>query len=127
MSKSSPRPRKSARIRGRVTIEAGGLSGLTEAGADLLEQIAISGSLSEAARQLHFSYRWAWLLVDSMNRAWDEPLVTTATGGRRGGGAALTDFGRNVLAAYRHLQVQLEHFLDRQTVPFNRVLRGASS
>jgi len=102
-------------LRGRITIEMGKAVGLNEAGADLLEQIAISGSLSEAARQLHFSYRYAWLLVDGMNRSWNEPLVTTATGGKRGGGAKLTELGQAALSAYRHVQVELEHFLDTQT------------
>jgi molybdate transport system regulatory protein len=86
---------------------------LTEAGADLLEQIQASGSLSEAARRLRYSYRRAWLLIDAMNRAWPRPLVTTATGGKRGGGTRVTDLGREVLVAYRDLQVQIEHLLDQ--------------
>ena len=61
---------------------------MTEAGADLLEQIEATGSLSEAARRLRFSYRRAWMLLDAMNRRWPRPLVTTAVGGKRGGGAS---------------------------------------
>ena len=105
-------------LRGQVWIEAGGKSALTEAGADLLEQIQACGSLSEAARRLHFSYRRAWMLLDAMNRRWPQPLVLTATGGRRGGGAKLTDLGRHVLHAYRDLQLQLEHLLDTAGDPF---------
>src|ERR1700748_1589233 len=93
-------------VRGRLAGEIGVRSGLTEAGADLLEQIAISGSLSEAARQLRYRYRWAWLMVDSMNRAWGKALVKTATGGKRGGGAVVTEFGASVLSAYRMMQVE---------------------
>jgi molybdate transport system regulatory protein len=85
---------------------------LTDAGADLLEQIEACGSLSEAARRLHFAYRRAWLLLDAMNKAWPKPLVVTAVGGKRGGGARITELGRHVLRAYRDLQIQLEHFLD---------------
>ena len=59
---------------------------LRQPGADLLEQIEACGSLSEAARRLHFAYRRAWLLLDAMNRAWPKPVVITATGGQRGGG-----------------------------------------
>ena len=111
------------RLRGRIAIDIGTRSGLSEAGADLLEQIAIGGSLSEAARRLRYSYRWAWLLVSSMNRAWGRPLVVTATGGKRGGGARLTPLGVAVLAAYRQLQLELEHFLDLQTRPFQRAVK----
>src|SRR5437016_13609691 len=99
-------------LRGQVWVEAGGRAAITEPGADLLDQIEACGSLSEAARRLRFSYRRAWMLLDSMNRRWPRPLVTTATGGRRGGGAKLTELGRHVLRAYRDLQLQLEHLLD---------------
>ena len=111
-------------LRGRISVEVGGRAALSEAGADLLEQIISSGSLSEAARQLHFSYRYAWMLVDGMNRAWGEPLVGTATGGKRGGGARLTELGEAVLAAYRHLQLTLEHFLDQETVTFREAVKA---
>jgi molybdate transport system regulatory protein len=102
------------RVRARVWLDTGGKSSLSDAGADLLEQIAAHGSLSEAARRLHFSYRRAWMLLDAMNRAWAAPLVATATGGKGGGGARLTELGEAVLSTYRHVQLELEHFLDQQ-------------
>ena len=105
-------------LRGQVWVEVRGKPALTEAGADLLDQIEACGSLSAAARRLRFSYRRAWMLLDSMNRRWAEPLVLTATGGHRGGGAELTDLGRHVLRAYRDLQLQLEHLLDTAGDPF---------
>src|SRR3954464_2379140 len=97
-----------------VRIDRGNVVALSDAGADLLEQIAAQGSLSEAARRLHFSYRRAWMLLDAMNHAWESPLVTTATGGKGGGGAQLTELGKAVLSSYRHVQLELEHFLDQQ-------------
>lgn len=109
-----PRPKPSPRllVRGKLWVEIGGKPALTDAGADLLEQIDGCGSLSEAARRLHFAYRRAWLLVNSMNKAWPQPLVTTATGGHKGGGTRITDLGRSVLRSYRDLQLQIEHVLD---------------
>src|SRR5262245_32094162 len=101
MAKASDRMRRTQRrprIRGKLWIEISGKNALTEPGADLLEQIEACGSLSEAARKLHFAYRRAWLLVDTMNNSWSKPVVTTATGGHHGGGAQLTEFGRHVLA-----------------------------
>jgi molybdate transport system regulatory protein len=105
-------------LKGRVWVEIGRNAAFTEAGSDLLEQIEACGSLSEAARRLHFSYRRAWLLVDAMNRYWPHPLVNTAVGGRRGGGTQLTEFGRRVLSSYRDIQVQLESLLDQAAIPF---------
>lgn len=105
-------------LRGRVWVEADGHAAMTEPGADLLEQISVCGSLSEAARRLRFSYRRAWMLLDAMNRRWSKPLVTTATGGRHGGGAKVTELGHHVLRTYRDLQLQLEHLLDGAGDPF---------
>jgi molybdate transport system regulatory protein len=103
------RPRKpGARVvRGRVWVEIDGKPAMTDAGADLLEQIVVCGSLSEAARRLRY-----------MNKRGPGPLVKTATGGRRGGGASITELGRDVLAIYRDLQLQVEHTLDSAGDPF---------
>lgn len=76
--------------------------------ADLLAAIAETGSISAAGRRLGYSYRRAWLMVDTMNRCWREPLVATAHGGQRGGGAALTPLGVSVLARYRELVAAVE-------------------
>ena len=114
-------------LRGRVWVDVRNAAAITEAGADLLEQIEATGSLSEAARRLRFSYRRAWLLLDAMNRRWPSPLATTAVGGRRGGGATLTPRGRAVLAAYRDLQVQLETLLDHATEHFRRSVDAAGA
>jgi molybdate transport system regulatory protein len=111
------------RLRGRIWVEIGGAPALTEPGADLLEQIAVVGSLSEAARRLGFSYRRAWLLVDAMNKRWPEPLVAAAIGGKRGGGSRLTELGEVALRSYRDLQLQVEHLLDKATQPFGRATR----
>lgn len=71
---------------------------------ELLEALQKTGSISSAARSMGMSYRRAWLLVDTMNQCFKKPLVTTATGGKGGGGAELTDFGLEVLAHYRAME-----------------------
>lgn len=76
--------------------------------ADLLEAIRTQGSISAAGRAMGMSYRRAWLLVDTMNRCWQQPLVATAPGSAHGGGARLTEFGENILAHYRGLQAHLD-------------------
>jgi len=105
-------------LRGRIWVEIDGQPAITDAGADLLEQIGVCGSLSEAARRLRFSYRRAWMLLDAMNKRWPNPLVKTATGGHRGGGATITELGEHVLRSYRDLQLQVEHLLDAAGDPF---------
>ena len=71
--------------------------------ADLLDAIDEIGSISGAARRMKMSYRRAWLLVDTMNACFKQPLVATAKGGTEGGGASLTATGRRVLSRYRKL------------------------
>lgn len=122
-----PRPAVRPKLRGKVWVEIGSAAAMTDAGADLLEQIAACGSLSEAARRLHFSYRRAWLLIDAMNRHWPAPLVTTAVGGDRGGGTRITHLGSLILRNYRDLQLQLEHLLDEATEPFIKSTRPGVS
>lgn len=68
--------------------------------ADLLGRIAETGSISAAGRAMGMSYKRAWLLVDEMNGAFVEPLVTSSRGGPGGGGALLTDAGAKVLRLY---------------------------
>ncbi len=117
-TRKKSKPGISPQLRGRLWIETDGIA-LTDAGADLLEQIAVCGSLSEAARRLRYSYRRAWMLVDAMNHRWPAPLVKLTTGGKRGGGARPTELGRRVLSAYRDLQVRFEHFLEISSGPFD--------
>ena len=75
---------------------------------DLLEQIALTGSLSSAARAMDMSYRRGWVLLHSLNTSYDEPAAVTTKGGRHGGGATLTPFGRELIRVYRGFDAQLQ-------------------
>ena len=88
----------------RVRVMQGQTIAFGPGKADLLQAIAQTGSISGAAREMDMSYRRAWLLVEEMNRCFASPLVATATGGARGGGAAVTELGQEVLARYRRMQ-----------------------
>jgi molybdate transport system regulatory protein len=70
----------------------------------VLEAVQAAGSISDAARTLNMSYRRAWLLVSSLNAAFAEPVVVSVTGGKGGGGAQVTEFGRRLIAHYRALE-----------------------
>jgi len=50
------------------------------------------------------SYRRAWLLIDSLNRCFREPVVASQVGGPHGGGASLTEFGHAVVRHYRAVE-----------------------
>jgi molybdate transport system regulatory protein len=74
----------------------------------LLEHIASTGSLSEAARKLKMSYRRAWLLLEDLNTSFQQPVAQMSVGGRGGGGASLTAFGTDLVSAYRSLEAQIQ-------------------
>ena len=57
---------------------------------------------------MRMSYRHAWLLVQDMNEGAGEPIVTAATGGKRGGGAMLTARGRWAVDTFRDLREQVQ-------------------
>ena len=72
--------------------------------AELVERIGKTGSISAAARDMGMSYRRAWQLVEALNAAFREPVVETAIGGKRGGGARVTPFGARVVAQFRAME-----------------------
>jgi molybdate transport system regulatory protein len=94
------------RIKISIIFESGARIGPGKA--HLLESIRDTGSISAAARDMRMSYKRAWVLLDSMNRAFTEPLVTASPGGAGGGGAALTPFGAEVLARYRRIHAHAD-------------------
>jgi molybdate transport system regulatory protein len=71
---------------------------------ELLEAIRKFGSISAAGRAMDMSYKRAWDLVDEINRICRQPAVERRTGGKNGGGAALTPFGLSLVARYRKIE-----------------------
>ena len=84
---------------------------------NLLEGILETGSLSAAARRLGMSYRRAWLLLDSLNRSFREPLAAASVGGRGGGGVQVTALGRRVIAEYRAFETDVQRLATRRWKP----------
>jgi molybdate transport system regulatory protein len=74
----------------------------------LLEAVAARGSISAAGRAIGMSYRRAWMLIEAMNVSFDAPVVATQSGGAGGGGAELTEFGREIVTLYRRLESKAE-------------------
>jgi molybdate transport system regulatory protein len=70
----------------------------------LLEEVARIGSISEAGRKLGISYRRAWLLIDDMNRCFNQAVVSAKPGGSQGGGTSVTKFGVDLIRHYRAIE-----------------------
>lgn len=76
--------------------------------AALLAGVRDAGSISAAGRAMGMSYKRAWLLIETINACFREPLVRAAKGGSGGGGATLTPLGAKVLAAYERMQARCQ-------------------
>ena len=87
-----------------LRLEVGDVLRLGPGKMRLLDLIDQHGSISAAARAMGMSYRHAWLLVDSLNGAFREPLVATRPGGSADKRAGVTPFGRDVLARFHAMQ-----------------------
>jgi molybdate transport system regulatory protein len=70
----------------------------------LLEQIAALGSIAAGGRALGMSYRRAWELIDELNGIFGRPVVNPKSGGKQGGGAALTALGLELISRYRAIE-----------------------
>jgi molybdate transport system regulatory protein len=91
----------------------------------LLERIGVSGSLSQAARDLDMSYRRAWQLLASLNGSFREPVTRNTKGGYRGGGSTLTGFGRQLIRIYRAFEARTQQRAVRAFRPIEAKVRGA--
>jgi len=80
----------------------------------LLEAIRDFGSLSRGARNIGMSYRRAWLLVENLRQSFREPVTLASTGGRRGGGMLVTEFGDRLIQSYRELERAFETMAGRR-------------
>lgn len=71
---------------------------------ELLRAVAEQGSISGAARALGMGYKRAWSLLDELQRSIPTPIIETAAGGSKGGGATVTTCGLALLELYDELE-----------------------
>lgn len=81
---------------------------------DLLRAIEATGSLHKAARTAGYSYKGAWLVLETAANLARTPLVNSLSGGRGGGGSRLTPAAHELLGAWLQLQDRHQQFLNEQ-------------
>jgi molybdate transport system regulatory protein len=79
----------------------------------LLRAIEQSGSINQAAKQTGLSYKGAWQMIERANNLAPKVLITTATGGSKGGGTCLTSAGQSLLQLFTRLEQQHRLFLQQ--------------
>ena len=110
-----------------LRILAGGEPAMGPGKARLVSLIESTGSISAAAREMGMSYRRAWLLVEALNSSFSEAVITTSTGGKRGGGASVTPFGKRIVDAYYRMESKASAAIDADIDRFCAHLRKAEA
>lgn len=80
--------------------------------AELLERVDELQSLRKATIAMNMAYSKAWSIVKTSEEALGFPLLVSTTGGKGGGGAALTEQGRRFLIAYRKFESIVHSYAD---------------
>ena len=80
----------------------------------LLAAIDSTGSINKAASTAGYSYKGAWLVLETAANLSSEPLLARTTGGKGGGGTQLTPAARDLLAAWHRLESAHLGFLRAQ-------------
>jgi len=93
---------------------------------DLLEFIGETGSLRSAAARMEMSYMRAWTIVKSVNAWFHAPLVEVARGGKRGGGAKLTEAGRGIVSLYRRMEKESQSATGHTWKEIRKLLRASA-
>jgi molybdate transport system regulatory protein len=110
----------------RFRIDLGATLAIGPGKIALLEKIAETGSLSEAARVLGMSYRRAWQLLASLNEASRAPVTDARKGGTHGGGSKLTPFGRQMIRLYRSFDAQTQRRARTVFAPLRKRARAGA-
>ena len=86
--------------------------------AQLLRGVQKHHSLRAAAMEMGMAYSKAWTIVRRCEENLDMKLLDYTTGGKHGGGAAVTAEGKAFLAAYRRycarLQEEAQHLYEEE-------------
>lgn len=115
--------RRTSAARITLRVFAGDVRAMGPGKAELVEHIDAAGSISAAARAMGMSYRRAWQLVEAVNASFRSPVVVTSVGGAKGGGAAVTPYGRRLVRSFRALERKAASAIARDLSAFRRELR----
>lgn len=83
--------------------------------AELLAAIDRAGSITQGAELMDVPYRVAWQKIHEMEERLGVKLLETATGGPEGGGATLTDAGRDHVERMGELSRRVDEAVGRIT------------
>lgn len=102
-----------------ISIKKDGICFLDSVKTSLLNEIKRSGSLRGAAKQMKISYQHAWTMINEMNSSAPEPLVIKQRGGKHGGSAETTAYGKKIINEYQMIQNEVNKIVNQINVEIN--------
>ena len=106
-------------VEAQIYIKRDGIVFLNPQKVALLDEIVRSRSLSAAAKSLKISYQHAWTMIKEMNRTAPELLVVKQRGGVNGGGAEISEYGKNIMKEYQMINDILRKMVGQINVEIN--------
>lgn len=104
-----------AKVNGRIFLESAGERFFGPGPMELLERIAETGSISNAAKEMKMSYKKAWELINHLNAQTNFPVVVPHAGGEKGGGSTLTPEALELIKYYKAVRKRFKAFLEQET------------
>lgn len=95
----------------------------------LLKEIQQCGSINQAAKNAKVSYKSAWDHLEAMDKISPRPLLERNTGGKNGGGTALTTYAERLLQLYDLLEKTQDHafqILQDESIPLDSLLSATA-
>lgn len=105
----------------KLWVEKDGLIVLSDYRVQLLQHVAETGSLAQAAERMDLSYRRAWGKIREIEANLGLKLIESEAGGAGGGGSRLTPEGERLVDLYRRFRRAMEGDLERE---FRRLFGG---
>ncbi len=98
----------------KVWVEQEGRLVLSDYRIRLLEAVAATGSLADAAAEMGLSYRRAWGKIKEIEANLGVKLVQSVVGGPGGGATHLTPEGQRLVALYKRFRKLMEVDLGKE-------------
>lgn len=87
----------------------------------LLEEIAASSSVMEAAARMEISYSKAWKLIREAEKSLNCILVIRKSGGPGGGQAEVSEDGKALIKNFRKTERQIQVFARKKTEAWEKL------
>ena len=80
---------------------------------ELLKLVGETGSVKLACSEMKLSYTKAWTIINRAEKELGYALINRSQGGKAGGGASLTEEGRQLILNYEELSGRINEYANK--------------